>query len=195
MLQQTLNDEYSDTTLPSSQNKFSIVMNDSLGELERGFSGSWLTRSLNAFLDIETKVDSLKKLSQMLNSSVQDVVQSLETLEKLGIIVKTESGFKKILKYIYYPDRALNKKKSIEDHVLISTQILNKLSANSKSKNFYRTSFVATNTELVRQFTDDYDKLLRKFLMDSENTTKDSIYSMTSTGIEIYNSKSKENEL
>ena len=157
-----------------------------LKQLEDSYSGSWVIRCINSYFDIKKTVHSIKDMSESLRFSVKDSVHAIETLEKLGILRKTELGYRKVLKYIFYPHQGHNSRKSLEDHMIISLQILNRMKKNSKEKNFYRSSFVATNENLVQELTQNIDDLLRNFLMASEKAEKNSILALSISGVEAY---------
>ena len=51
---------------------------------------------------------------------VVEILDALEVLCTLGIIKRTDTSYKKILKYVYYSDRNMEAKKILADHVLIT---------------------------------------------------------------------------
>jgi hypothetical protein len=120
-------------------------------DFQRHYTGNWVWRAVAALIDEEGEY-SPSFFSEKLNAPVHEIVHALEGLEKLGIIRRTQNGYKKILKYLYYNDKNLDPVRLLSDHVLVSTQILGRLVHSSGgAASFYRTSFFGTTEKKYRE--------------------------------------------
>ena len=156
--------------------------------LENNYTGNFLARTINALIDLKDIVPTVEFIQRKLKISKQEIDWALNSLTHLGIIERTGLGLRKILKYIYYPNNAQNIKKSIADHALISTEILNHLQTKEHNQ-FYRTSIVATDNENVKIFINEMDQALKSFLVRSESGPKNAVYGLSITGSELLNNK------
>lgn len=162
--------------------------------LQKDYTGNWVVRAVSALLDTKDFQHSPNWIAVRLGVSVKEIVDALETLEKLGIIQRTENGYKKILKYVYFSDRDMNPFEICADHVLISTQILGRLNpGNPEVGSFYRTGFVASTKSQMRKFFLKVEELMKELLIESQAPPTSSelknesqeIYAFTLSGIEL----------
>jgi hypothetical protein len=152
-------------------------------EFERHYTGNWVWRAVAALIDEEGEYPP-SFFSEKLNAPIHEIHLALEGLEKLGIIRHTPSGYKKILKYIYYTDQNLDPKKLLSDHVLISTQILGRLTQTDQ-KSFYRTSFIGTTEKRFIEFCLKIETTIKDFLIESTQTKAEKVYAMSLSCVDL----------
>jgi hypothetical protein len=95
------------------------------------------------------------------------------------------TGYKRVLKYVYFSDRNLNPQKLISDHVLISSQIMSRLAPNPDAVNFYRTSFIGTSEKKAKEFCVRFEALVKEFLVESSQSTPDSVFALSVSLIDV----------
>ncbi len=160
--------------------------------LQLQYIGNWVWRAVASLVDTRDFDPSPKWIAKKINVNLEEVVDALEGLEKLGIIGRTPQGYKKLLKYVYFSDRDLNPKAVLADHVLISTQIMGRLNpANPNLGCFYRTGFVATNQELAKKYFSKMESVMKEFLMESANCAADSVYAFTFSAVDVIDKTNK----
>lgn len=155
-------------------------------KLQHEYIGNWVWRATASLIDTKDFNPSPKWIAKKLNVTLEEVIDALEGLEKLGIIGRSTNGYKKLLKYVYFSDRDLDPKSVLSDHVLISTQIMGRLNpANPNVGSFYRTGFVATNQDLAKKYFLKIESVMKEFLMESANCSADAVYAFTFSGIDV----------
>lgn len=155
-------------------------------DLQLEYVGNWIWRSVASLIDTKDFNPSPRWIAEKLNVRYAEVIKALEGLERLGIIGRTKTGYKKLLKYVYFSDRDLDPKAVLSDHVLISTQIMGRLNPlNPKIGCFYRTGFVATNQDIAKKYFLKMEALMKDFLMESANCSADTVYAFTLSGVDI----------
>ncbi|OQW49224.1 MAG: hypothetical protein A4S09_03920 [Proteobacteria bacterium SG_bin7] len=160
--------------------------------LQLQYIGNWVWRAVASLVDTKEFDPSPKWIAKKINVNLEEVVDALEGLEKLGIIGRTPQGYKKLLKYVYFSDRDLNPKAVLADHVLISTQIMGRLNpANPNLGCFYRTGFVATNQELAKKYFTKMEAVMKEFLMESANAAADAVYAFTFSAVDVMDKTNK----
>lgn len=158
-------------------------------ELQKKYTSNWSWRALAALIDVNPEASrSIKWLAQKLSIAIEEVVEGLEGLEMLGIIERTAQGYKKILKYVYFSDRDIDPMSVLADHVLVSAQILSRLNPrNLNKKSFYRTGFVASNEELVRDFCLQIEALMKTFVEQSAKCEADRVVGFSFSNVKVTN--------
>ena len=155
-------------------------------ELQLEYVGNWIWRSVASLIDTKDFNAAPRWIAERLNIRFSEVIEALEGLERLGIISRTKTGYKKLLKYVYFSDRDLDPKAVLSDHVLISTQIMGRLNPlNPKNGCFYRTGFVATNQDVAKKYFLKMEAVMKDFLMESANCSADTVYAFTLSGVDI----------
>lgn len=164
--------------------------------LQKKYTSSWLWRSLSALIDVEPRGLSFKDYSRMLGVSPLEVMEAIDGLEKLGIIRREGEGYVKVMKYVYFSDRALNPQKVMMDHVLVSSQLLHRLSAQDpEQKSFYRTGFVATNEKLLNDFSSKMEALMKEFLEQSSREPSTHVVAFTHSSLTLTKKINTESEI
>lgn len=152
--------------------------------LQKEYTGNWVVRAVSALLDTENFNAAPKWVAQKLDISLDEAVSALDTLEKLGIIRRTEAGYEKVLKYVYFSDRDLDPMAVLADHALISTQIMGRLDpSNPTVGSFYRTGFVASDRKRMKEFFLKLEQLMKEFLVESNGATNEDVYAFTLSGV------------
>ena len=162
-------------------------------DLQRKYTGNWVWRAVSAFIDLDgEKSRSLTKMAEMLSAPLAEVVEAVEGLEELGIIQRTEQGYRKILKYVYFSDRELEPQSLLQDHVLISTQVLHRLHPTDPTKkSFYRTGFVASTESLVKEFCIKMEFLMKEFIESSNKAKPDRVVAFSFSNVKLSRSDSE----
>lgn len=156
-------------------------------ELQKKYTGSWIWRAVAALVEISPEsTKNIKWFSEKLGVSLEEVVDAIEGLEILGIIERTTYGYRKILKYVYFSDRDLDPVAVLSDHMLISSQILSRLNPfNKEQKSFYRTGFVASNEENVKEFCLKIEILMKEFLEKSSKAKCDRVVAFSFSNVKM----------
>lgn len=129
-------------------------------------------------------------MAKKLQVPVVEILDALEVLCTLGIIKRTDTSYKKILKYVYYSDRNMEAKKILADHVLITTQVLGRLNPDTPEVgSFYRTGFISSNRELARSFFYKMEELIKDFIIQSSKEESDTVYALSLSGVEVCKEK------
>ena len=163
--------------------------------LQLQYIGNWVWRAVAALVDTKDFQPSPKWIAKKLNITLEEVVDAIEGLERLGILGRTKTGYKKLLKYVYFSDRDLDPKTVLSDHVLISTQIMGRLNpGNPKMGCFYRTGFVATNQDVAKKYFLKIESIMKEFLMESANCSADTVFAFTFSGVDVVEKQNQGSE-
>lgn len=154
--------------------------------LQKRYTSNWIWRTVAAIVDVSPDSRSPLWISKKLDVTVTEVVEALEGLEQLGIIERTASGYRRILKYVYYSDAHLDPISVLGDHVLISSQILSRLHpTDPNQKSFYRTGFVASNEARVKDFCLKVETLMKEFIEESAKEPSDRVIGFSFSNVKV----------
>gem|GEM_PF-2552073 len=116
--------------------------------------------------------------------SVDTVTEALEGLVVLGLVKRTDKGFEAVKNVLHVTTADQNKKKRMEEHALISRQVLNHLGENARGA--LRFASLASNIEIVAEM---YEKINKAILEADEQSKKlrrdqiDNIYLASFTAV------------
>jgi hypothetical protein len=153
-------------------------------DLQKKYTQSWLWRAVPCLIEVEGLSHDVRHLALCLNVGVEEVLDALEGLQSLGIIKKSDDRFERVLKYVYFSDRDLDPRQTLSDHLLVSGQILNKL-APQGVPSFYRTSFVATSSLLLRDFYLKAEALMVELIENSNKQKSTDVVGITISGVNL----------
>lgn len=112
------------------------------------------------------------------------ITEALEGLVVLGLVKRTEKGFEAVKDVIHLPNNDQTKLKKMEDHALISRQVLNHLGENAKGA--LRFASFASNIQIIAEM---YEKINKAILEADEQSKKlnrdqiDNIYLASFTAV------------
>lgn len=171
---------------------------DSSGTLATGFTSSpisyadalenyrkntdwWIV--FDAF-DLPNAKGSALWIASKTTLSVETVTEALEGLAVLGLLAKSANGFEKVKQNIDLPNDGLTKHQRIQDHALISRQILNQLGEDSRGS--IRHTCFASNIQIITDLYSQIDRLILEAQEKSRALKKeeiDNVYLATYTAV------------
>lgn len=116
--------------------------------------------------------------------SLDTVTEALEGLVMLGLIKRTDKGFEAVKNVIKLPNEDLTKQKYMENHALISRQVLNHLTDDARGA--LRFASFASNIKIIAEM---YEKINQAILDADEQSKKlsrdqiDNIYLASFTAV------------
>lgn len=142
--------------------------------------------------DLPNSVATSLWIANKLSISVEAATEALEGLVVLGYLKRSDKGYEKIKSYLEVPYNDLTKAKRIEDHALISRQILNHLNEHSRGALRFATfaanlDIIAEMYEKIHQAINDADEKARKL----DPSQIDNIYTMTFTAVDTVSKDTK----
>lgn len=144
------------------------------------YAGNWVWRSVSALLDTQECPSSAAAIAERLSAPLAEVISALEGLQTLGLVQFNGQRYQKLGDLVVLMDRDLDPQAILADHVLISTQMLGRLRPRDENqKSFYRTSFLASNTVLVKEYCQELDQALRRLIQKSESCQPDQVYGLS----------------
>jgi DNA-binding MarR family transcriptional regulator len=154
--------------------------------LDEEYTGNWVWRAVAALVSFSDSSLTISRMAQGLDVDISVIVEALEGLEEMGILRRTEGGYERVLKFVYYSDRHIEAKKLHGDHVLISTQILSRLDPNQKTgQAFFRTGFLATNREIAAKYLGRMESLLKEWILESDTTEKNELVALSLSAVDV----------
>lgn len=129
-------------------------------------------------------------IAQKTNLKVEVVVEALEGLSLLGYLKKEQGAFYPVKgkDFVNFEVQKRKKLEVIEEHGLISRQILNHLSENSLVAADHRC--FASNGAILSELYSDIAKAFEKAYTDSiKASNKDKIFKMTFTAVDVLSGK------
>lgn len=146
-------------------------------------------------LDLSNATGSSLWVSEKTGISVELATEALEGLVVLGLIKNGSNGFEKIKSHFDVPWNDKTKAQKLEDHALISHQVMNRLDEDARGA--VRFAAFASNLEIIKEMYFKIDKLI----LDAQEKSKklsasqlDNVYlvSYTSVNGAHYSSSGKE---
>lgn len=135
-------------------------------------------------LDLPNAVGSSLWLSGRTGISVETVTEALEGLVVLGMLKKSQNGYEKIKLNFNFPHEGQTKQQRIEEHALISRQILNHL--HHEARGAIRFASFASNMQIIADLYQKIDKALIEAQEQSRKLPKeqlDNVYLASYTSI------------
>jgi predicted transcriptional regulator len=170
---------------PNSASKTTRNFNETL----EAFNGSLIWRATYALIDHKDFEWSPTWIASKLGISDTDAMDALIGLNQLGLIKKTEKGYEQgQLQIIKIEDDQVAKEKLINQHQLLSEEILNMMEPGKKGAYY---NFVASGdhnslAELYNEIKDIFDKFKKKH--DLNKSKNDSIFAFSFTTVDVTNS-------
>lgn len=153
-------------------------------QLQEKYTSSWLWRTLACLIENKDFDPSPYNIALKLNVEVEQVVEAFEGLLRLGIIRRALNGYERVFRHVQFSDRQLNPRRVLADHVLINTQIMGRLDpAATHRPQYYRTSFLATNQQLLKDFCVKVDTLLKELIEESNKKPSDGVFAIGISGV------------
>lgn len=110
------------------------------------YSQSWIWRAIEALASAKDFNPSPTHLSNRLNITVEEVVCALEGLERLGLILRVNNGFKPKNIETVLNNSSTEIQSLIQSHVNLSSQILTQIDEDS----FFINRFLLGNKDIVK---------------------------------------------
>lgn len=117
--------------------------------------------------DLSGAVGSSLWISGRTGLSVDTVTEALEGMVVLGLLVRTAKGFERVKKVLHLSNEDQTKQKRMEDHALISRQVLNHLHENARGA--LRFASFASNIQIIAEM---YEKINKAILEADEQSKK-----------------------
>lgn len=112
------------------------------------YSESWMWRAVESLITAKNFNPSPKAIARRLNITVEQAVESLEGLEKIGVISRQNNTYiKKIENITEVDQKDLEKAELLEVHSKLAPQIISKLDENS----IFTTQISLGTLEIVRK--------------------------------------------
>lgn len=135
-------------------------------------------------LDLPNAVGSALWIAGRTGFSVENITEALEGLIVLGLLEKSRNGYEKVKTNFNVPNDNKSKLQKMEDHALISRQILNHL--NEQARGAIRFASFASNVEIIADLYQKIDKALLEAQDKSLSLQKeqlDNVYLVSYTSI------------
>lgn len=135
-------------------------------------------------LDLPSSMGSSLWIAGRTGISVESVAEALEGLVVLGLLRKSHNGYEKVKVNFDLPSDNQTKQQRMEDHALISRQILNHL--NEDARGAIRFASFASNIQIIADLYQKIDKALLEAQEESRKLSKeqlDNVYLASYTSI------------
>lgn len=124
-------------------------------------------------LDLPNAIGSALWLSGRTGISVETVTEALEGMIVLGLLKKSHNGYEKIKLNFDIPHEGQTKQQRMEEHALISRQILNHL--HNDARGAIRFASFASNIQIIADLYQKIDKALLEAQEQSRKLPKDQL--------------------
>lgn len=158
----------------------------------RVYAKSTLPRKIEALLSHKDFQSKLSWIANKLNSSLDEVNNSLQLLESLNLIEWKGREIKSTSKYTDLTEKlkeSRSKSSLIDDHRIISHQLLNDVNPNDRF--FVINGFTSTDEETFKEYSKRLFELREWFNKESLKSKKTIVAGYTLTGANILNSKDR----
>lgn len=105
--------------------------------------------------------------------SVDTVTEALEGLVVLGLVARTSKGFEAVKNVLHIPNDNQTKQKKMDEHALISRQILNHL--HDEAKGALRFASFASNIQIIAEMYEKINKIILEADEKSKSLSRDKI--------------------
>lgn len=125
-------------------------------------------------------------IAQRLKLSIETVIEALEGLVLLGYLTKATAGYEKVKGKEFVSVKPNDRKKAdvIEEHSLISAQVLNQLSDHAIMAIDHRC--FASDVETLKELYSDINAAMEKAYRNSmDKSSKDRIFKMSFTAVDV----------
>ena len=181
----------SDESLANGLNTSPISYNDAFENLRRN-TDWWI---VYCTFDLPNSVGTSLWIANKLGISVESATEALEGLVILGHLKRSDKGYEKLKFDLDIPHANQTKAKRVEDHALVSQQILNHL--NESSRGALRFATFAANLEIIVEMYEKINQAINEADEKSKMLDKskmDNIYSITFTATNTVNMNTKGTE-
>jgi len=121
---------------------------------------SWIWRAVECLVGTPEFHSSPKWISQRLGITVEQAVDAIEGLERLGFIQPDGRSFKRAQEVQFVRPNDISRSEILRNHSMIAPQILSKLSQNDK----YMTWFFAADEQLLSEFAPKFSALYTEMI-------------------------------
>lgn len=125
-------------------------------------------------------------IANRLKLNLETVIEALEGLVLLGYLTKDSSGYSVIKgkSFVHLKPTELKKSEIIEEHSLISRQVVNQLSEDAVIAVDHRC--FASNVEIIKELYSDINAAMEKAFKNSASAkNKDCIFKMSFTAVDV----------
>lgn len=139
---------------------------------------SW--RTLHCLIELKGELFAISDFAEFVGISVAEIVRALEGMESIGLIEKTDKGYKtrKANVKMLYPPGELSRE--IQDLAMASHQITDKFVETSAKKPGIIKSVVYTSTaDSVNKLNRNILKCIEDFKKESDQGKSDGVYSIS----------------
>lgn len=123
--------------------------------------------------DLPNAIGSALWISGRTGLSVDTVTEALECLIVLGLLKRKNKGFEKAKETLILPEANQTKAKRMEDHALISRQVLNHL--NETARGALRFASFASNIQIVAEMYEKINQAIFEADEKSKQLSRDQI--------------------
>jgi hypothetical protein len=120
--------------------------------------GNWTWRAVQCLVESPDFNPSPKWISKRLNISVENAVDSLEGLERLGCIVRDGVTFKVKTDWLQLSPQVLDKERLLAAQSRIAPQLISKLTPHDA----FTSQFFVGNKELVKKYSPRFMELFKQ---------------------------------
>ena len=139
------------------------------------FSGNWVWRAVDVLSHAKDFDANPSWIADRLNISVEAAKDAIEGLERLGILVKTDSGFKSDPNPVYLGSQQLDRSDLFEIHNKIKKQIESKIT----SRSTYASTIILSKKEYVAEFYKKFGEAIDELIMKSaKDSSCEHVYAM-----------------
>jgi DNA-binding Lrp family transcriptional regulator len=149
------------------------------------FYGDWVWRATYALIDHQDFQWSPAWIAEKLGVSKTEAMDAIIGLTDLGLIRKTESGFEQGQLQVIIPEGTINKNKQINQHQLLSEEIINQLKP--EKTGFYYNYFSFADKELVDELYLELKSVIENFFQknDVKKSKKGGVVAFSFTAVDV----------
>ena len=126
------------------------------------WSGNWIWRAVQCLVESSEFQSSPKWIANRLNISIENAVEAIEGLERLGCIERRNLTFVVSSNWLQLNPESQSRKRLLSAHSRLAPQLMSKISENDS----FTTQFLVSNDEIVKEFAPKFMKLFKE--MDQE---------------------------
>lgn len=122
---------------------------------------------------------SISQIASAADTTVDDAVAALEAMEMIGLIQRTENGYKTLVPS-WTRDYSKERIAAIKDFAVSTHQVVNRLLENpDQPQNYTRRILYNSNEELLSELVSDINAAVEKFKQKSDTCKPDGVYAFS----------------